>query len=197
MVAAFDIGLNLDSGHLCGYCGEPILILEEAVLLEVVYIAKTYEGVQYYAIEDEHGNYAYEPYFFHHNCWDEEVENSLCEYIEDEPPVLDSRGIAECDGCTSDIFPWETSGVLHLGDFQRSDKNPDGTYRIKFIPYETQKSRPLCIACLALINEDILEMWEGGITHQNACPHGIQSRCWRHNGCEDPGQDGCRLFYGG
>ncbi len=193
MVAAFDLRPNLDSGHCCAHCGEPILLLDEAVLLEVAFVAKT-DCVEYFTVEDENGNYAYEPYFFHHRCWEEDVENVLCEYVEEETPVLDGRGVAECEGCTSDILPWETSGVLHLGEFQRSERDPDGEFRIKFVQYETQKSRPLCIACLALINEDILEMWEGGITHRGACPQGVQIRCWRNGACDDPGQEGCRLF---
>ena len=195
MVAAFDVTPQVDSGHLCGQCGQMITLMEEVVLLEVVYINKT-DQVEFYAAEDDHGNYAYEPYFFHHSCWEDDVENVLCEYMDQEElsPVLDGRGIAECDTCTSDILPWETSGVLQLGEFQLSDKNPDGTHRVKFVQYDSQRNRPICIACLNTINEEILEMWEGGVTHQGACEEGVQSRCWRTGGCDDPGKPGCRFL---
>jgi hypothetical protein len=195
MVAAWDVGaLNLGSGHVCAHCSQELEVLEEALLLQVAYPAKPNGSMEYYIAEDEQGEFFYEPYFFHLSCWEEEVENSLYALRDDEPPVLDERGIVECDGCTSHILPWELSGVLTLGEFQRATRAPDGSAGISFVPFDTVKERPYCISCLTLINEEVLEMWENGITHRGACEEGVHARCWRYACCEEPGKTGCRLF---
>jgi len=192
MAATYDVAVDLDSGHVCACCEEPISMLEEVLCLEVVLPVKL-DVVKYYILEDDTGGYAYEPYFFHVDCWVGEVEEALCTVIEDTSPALDSRGIIECEGCTSDIFAWETCGIVSIGEFTRIPQSQDGTYPPRFVPYEI-KSRPFCVSCLHTINEQILEMWEGGITHRGACEEGISCRCWRYESCNEPGKAHCRMF---
>jgi len=193
MVAAFDVDVSLDSGHVCALCSKEIDILEEVACLEVVYPSIQSGMLEYLVVPDEVGDYAFDPYFFCLNCWEEEMENLLCTARELEPPVEDARGIVECAGCTSDILPWETSGVIHLGDFRRPERDPDGDSKPTFVPYD-MVPKPFCVSCLAVTNGDILEMWEGGITHMGACEDGVHARCWRYECCEEPGKIGCRLF---
>lgn len=194
MDASFDIITQVETKQICAYCSKSIDMLEETVLLQVVLPAKRDGKMEYYILEnDEGGDYAYAPYFFHIDCWVDEVERELHDLLKDDPPVmLCGNSIVTCDGCTSDILPWETSGLLTFGDFQRSQRTPEGVHHAVFVPYEAASTRPLCIACLALINSEVLELWEDGITHRGACEDGIKSRCWRYEVCEDP-QEGCRL----
>lgn len=193
MVAAHDVAVDLDSGHVCALCDERINMLDEALCLEVVLPAKPAD-VEYYILEDNEGNYAYEPYFFHLTCWVEEVEGQLNDSIEDDAPVLDSSGIVECEGCTSDILAWETCGTVTVGEFKYLEQSQDGAYEPRFVPYPGIKSRPFCVACLSRINTEILEMWPEGVTHLGACEDGVACRCWRYGSCNDPGQPHCRLF---
>lgn len=192
MVAA-PIVMNLETGYDCAYCGKGIRILEEVMCIEVTLPAKV-QDVEYYVLEDEEGEYAYDPYFFHLNCWEEGLENDLNDRIEDREPIMCEGGIVECDGCTSDILPWEATGKLSVGEFRKPERSQDNDFAPRFIEYENVKPRAFCVSCLHTINSEILEMWEQDITHRGACEEGVHCRCWRYESCDDPGQPGCRLF---
>jgi hypothetical protein len=176
-----------ESEHACAYCEEDIHSVEELRLVQVVYSNKTPTGLEFYAIENDEGEYQYQPWFFHFTCW-EDVQERLVEIIEDQEPVFDplEQKAVECDGCTADIRPWETTGLISFGEIHRSQLMPNGENTFHF---DTCNSKPhvLCISCLWHINNEVLEMWEE-LSHNGECAEGIASRCWRDGGC----RSGCR-----
>lgn len=196
MVAAPDVAVDLDSGHVCALCNEQIDMMDEVLCLEVVLPSSQNLVAQYFILENDQGEYAYEPYFFHAHCWKDDVEEQLNEAVDDQEPIMDPNGVVECDGCTSDILEWETCGILTPGDFRYLEQSQDDEYSPRFVPYPNTRSTALCISCLARINEEMLEMWENGITHAGACDEGVHLRCWRYQSCDSPGKYGCRLFDG-
>lgn len=172
-----------ESEHACPYCGEDIHSVEELRLVQVVYANQLLTGkVEFYALEDEQGNYEHKPYFFHFVCW-ENVQERLEGIIEDNEPVFgnDDRKIRECDGCTASIYAWETTGLISFGELHRSQRKPNGENTFHF---DECNSTPhvLCISCLWHINHEVLEMWEE-LNHNKECVQGTHSRCWRSGEC--------------
>ncbi len=175
------------SDHICGYCGKDIHTVEEIKLLQVVYATGHQHAVNFLAVSDERGEFQYTPYFFHFMCW-EEITESLEEFLDEREPVFDAagQGTCECTGCTADIRSWETMGLVSFGELRRSNLMPNGESTFYFDECNT-KPHTLCISCLKLINDEILEMWKG-LNHNGECAQGTQARCWRDGRC----RFGCR-----
>lgn len=189
LVAAWDVALEPMSGQVCAECGEEFGLLEEVVLLQVAYPV---EKGSWILAEGEGGEYLYEPHFFHTACWADDVDAPMEEVLGDAEPVLDRRGIVECGVCTSDILSWELSGLLTIGEFQRSER---AERSITFVPYQEQMEIGICASCLYSINEEVLELWEDGFTYGGCCPLGLELRCWRDGRvCNSPGGPECRLY---
>lgn len=177
-----------ESAHECAYCGEDIHSVEELQLLQVVYANRVNGKLEFYAIEDERGEYLYKSKFFHFMCW-EEVQEGLAEITEDqEPPICDEieRRACECDSCTADIRHWETTGMVQFGELRRAKRMPNGDSTLYFDECNTAP-RTFCISCLRTINHEVLEMWPE-ISHAGECAEGTLYRCWRDGGC----RHGCR-----
>ena len=190
LVAVWDVTQLGMSGQVCADCGEEIGILEEALCLQVAYPVTKDQWIE---AEGNEGEYLYTPHFFHVACWADEIDHPLEELLtqEEMEPVLHGDGVVECECCTSDILSWELSGLLELGEFQQSER---GEREIVFVPYEGSRKIAICISCLHTINEDLLELWEEGVTYGGCCSLGLELRCWRTGVCNDPGGPECRLY---
>lgn len=181
--------LLLEIGQLCGECGEDIHVTDDVYLLQIVtpnYIDGTFN---YWVVQSEKGEYAYDPYFFHQSCWadtctewEENAEEPLPKVLSHDQQYV----IGACVLCESHIQLSETSGLLVGGSFTRSPRSPGGESSVEFEPSE--EPMLICISCLHDLNTNGLEMWPYiGLT--NICEAGLKSRCWRTGAC----QNGCQL----
>lgn len=175
-----------ESEHTCGNCNKDINSVDEIRLVQVVYT--TTNPDEFCAIENDKGEYQYQPYFFHFGCW-EDIQEQLEQLLENQEPVFadESKAVFECDGCTSDIYAWESIGLLSFGEIRRASRMPNGESTFIF---DECNSTPnvICIACLWRINHEIIEMW-GELSHNGECSTGMRIRCWRDGDC----RHGCKL----
>lgn len=182
-----------ETGHGCSMCGKPLELGEEIAILTVGFPTAGQIGVTpsgpvegfidiepLESMEEGEDKYLYEPHLFHRECW-KEIESDWEADIADKKPVFDNRQLIECDLCTSCILVGETTGVVRIGRLAISNRRPHGSHSLTLS--ETAEAEHVCVACLAGINEDHLEMWDEGISHDNACEQGVKERCWRR-GCE-------------
>lgn len=167
--------------HNCAYCDERIYVCDEVILVQIVYPNFVVDHIELYDIDNGCGGFEYEPWFFHLDCW-ESVMEELDELTEDAPPMLDPLSIFDCSHCKSGIRPWESSCLVTPGEFHRSPRAPNGVQDIHF---EACLGEPqlLCTACIAMINDELFEMWED-FSHNGECTQGAYRRCWRGNCCE-------------
>lgn len=146
-----------ESEHACAFCGEDIHSVEETRLVQVVYA--TSDPSSFCIIENDEGEFQYKPYFFHFICW-EDVQESLEEIVGDREPVLrdESRAVLECNGCASDIYAWDTVGLISFGEFRRPHRRPNNESTFIF---DECNSTPhiLCLSCLNAVNHEVIEMW--------------------------------------
>ena len=122
------------SRHTCHGCGEDIHGVEELQLVQVVYANQLPNGkVEFYAIENDLGDYQYKPHFFHLSCW-EDVLEQLESVLEDYEPVLgdEHRRVCGCDGCTASIYAWEAMGLISFGELRYSRRKPNGEDTLYF-----------------------------------------------------------------
>jgi hypothetical protein len=178
--------LIFESGHICSDCGEDLEILDEVFLLQVVRLGWDENNTfNHFIVMDEKGDYKYEPHFFHHTCW-EGLRDSLCEIVDDLDPHTDTQPelvVAACQVCCSEIRGWEVAGLITQGELRRSQRSPNGEPTIYFSP--GNNDRPLiCIGCLAVLNESVIEVWEEQVRNGSECSDGRMDRCWRYSTCQ-------------
>ena len=180
--------VNLETDNVCADCSKSICLLEEAVLIQVVYPSSRTGQVELHPVLSETGGYLYEPYLFHQNCWFNVIDQ-LREERRDIPPIPDLQGlsICKCFDCKSDVREGEVSGVAIWGDLRRSPRSPNGMNAIYF--QATKAPHLMCISCMLCINDGVIELWENGISQNDECSDGTHGRCWRDNGCNG----GCKL----
>lgn len=171
-----------DSGITCCYDGEVIEYLDGVI---VVFVIKPYlhQGhlVFHDLMTDDQDDYLYEPVFFHSKNWDE-IEEQFEEYSSNADALLVEGAIAECYYCKSGILPGETTGVATFGEVLRSQRDPDlGAFGNHFENMD-RTPRIVCVSCLAVINEELHELWPDGVSHNESCAEGTRVRCWR-DGC--------------
>lgn len=171
------------SDTICSECGEELELLEEVLLLQVVFPGHDANGVQEAFIVEENNDYRYEPQFFHVNCW-EGLWETFQDHIDGLPAYTDPESparITECCGCGSQINQFEVSGMLTVGEVRRSQRAPNGESSLYFAAH----NRPadlLCISCLHIFNQDLFEMWPD-FNVGNLCGTGLHERCWRSGRC--------------
>ena len=174
--------LAYDSGHLCGRCNDPIMLVDEVYSLQVV-IANIGEngGIEFSLALNEAGDDClYEPIFFEIDCMEASAED-LVDIIEDEEPLADPYGILQCSLCKSDIRQGEILGLAEWGEIRASTKTPNGEASYTFWT-EDKNPKVLCIGCLKRMDDDVHELWDEGVDQQGECEVGTYSRCWRF-GC--------------
>lgn len=172
-----------DSGHACRRCNEKIMLTEEVYLLWVM-AAHMNGEFQVLPVESDEGDFLYPPQFFCFNCWEENCDDLI--NVEDKiQSVHNERGIFECVVCESDILIEEYFGQLLLGEIRCSQKMPNGEATNYFHWLENGRE-PLCIciSCLKLLNDEVIEMWEEGVDQEGECDLGTHMRCWRF-GCDE------------
>jgi hypothetical protein len=170
----------------CASCGEPIHYTDEVFLLSVVRPIISVEGVLYEMMQAEDGDFLYEPRILSLECW-EELEETLREWVADQPPILDPRSVLECSACESGIQQGETLGLVQFGEVHCSQRTPDGVPTSIFESYDNDPKN-VCIACLRLLNSELCNLWDGTVQQGTECKEGTSIRCWR-NGCQ--GQELC------
>lgn len=172
---------TLRTACICAVCGEddPLTFTEEVFHLQVTQLQMfNGEPVFHPVINEETGDFQFDPYFFHFGCW-EDIEENLKEELEDVPPIQDPLSVFKCKICGSGIREWEYAGQLTYGELHASRRSPDGEKTERF--QVGGRSDILCIHCLATANNEELEMWPD-ISQQGECLDCTLARCWRH-GC--------------
>jgi hypothetical protein len=176
-----DMTTDYSSGHICagGDCGAELVLTEDAVRLEVV-IPQQGEGNQvvYQPFVTQQGTYAYEPYHFHEQCWDEYAEAIAQEFEEyDARAVHDDHSFVVCKICYSGIRLHEPMGLVQRGCLQASQRSPNGEGSVSWYNASLEH---VCISCLRLLNDEILDLWgERSISYAGECPACTYERIWR------------------
>jgi hypothetical protein len=135
---------------------------------------------------EDSDDYLYEPLFFHTKNWDE-IEEKFEQEHPNRPTIQAAGGILRCRYCSSDVLPGETTCVVTYGEIHKSQRDPDGEGCDD--KFENMDTNPIvvCTACAMDINDDVHELWDGGVAYGNECKEGTYARCWR-SGC--PGNCG-------
>lgn len=170
------------SGHICGDCGEDLHFVDELFLIQVVYLNRVGETFEMYFVEDEDGEFEYDPYFFHLECWEKNHE-TLGELVDETPAIIHPASIAVCSCCKSDILPWEVTGSIQFGELHRSQKTPNHEATLYFHVYGSNPTF-MCLSCLIELNDQVIELWEDGVDQHGECIDGSHERCWRRGLCQ-------------
>lgn len=167
----------MKTDQICAQCCELTVFTEELVLIQIVQ-PHFLNGrlLLHPVLHDETGDFLYEPYFLHFACW-ENVEEELESDIEDIPPISDDLSPIQCKCCQSGIREWERCGAIQMGELHISKRAPNGTRGEDFV--EAGNPDIICLYCLLVINQGILEFWEDGISQDCECGDCLQARCWR------------------
>jgi hypothetical protein len=171
--------INYDSEKLCPECGKNIMLTEAAVLLQIVMpTANELRQVLYMPFERADGGYAYEPYFFHAECWaanNEALDKLLSEY--DCHAVHDDHSFMTCKLCCSGLRVGEPAALVSHGELRASQRSPDGIHTPTFYTYPNGREL-LCLSCIRSLNEEIMGLWDH-ISYSGECPGCTYDRIWR------------------
>lgn len=175
--------------HICAgdSCGAALYLAEDVILLQVV-LPQQIENQVVYVPFTSNGTYAYEPYFMHEHCWQEYYE-SLHEFLQDldVQVVEDPYSSLLCEACGSSIRFGEPSCLVSFGLLEANKRNPDNK---QSVTYHTNETQLLCLSCIRTFNEEVLELWESGISYYGECAMCTHERVWRTNEvCQHPKDD--------
>ena len=181
--------LMFQSGHICADCAKDILLTDDTVLISVVVPRLEGYRLLYPAFENAQGQFAYEPHFFHHRCW-EALQESLREELDEYDclTVADPYGVCQCGLCHSDIRAGEPAGMKSLGELRSSPRCPNG--KTTFI-FDTCNHLPefWCLSCMRTLNESIITLWDEGIAYAGECSICTHERNWRTGGICNHSED--------
>jgi hypothetical protein len=178
--------ISYNSGKLCPECGKELMLTEAAVLLQIV-VPQLNEARQvfYLPFEGADGGYAYEPYFFHADCWaanNEALDTMLTEY--DCRAVHDDYSFMTCKLCHSGLRLNEPAALVSHGELRASRRSPDGNSAPTFHTHPNGREL-LCLACIRTLNDEIMEMWKH-ISYSGECTSCTYDRIWRTGGVCPP-----------
>lgn len=163
----FPEGYWLKSNIDCEGCGDFIAFQDETILILIVQSQKLKqlneygreeEIVQCYPVQNEDGDFAFEPIFLHFECWEDAYEE-YSELIADElclgePKV---KGVQQCTFCKEQISEWEPYAWIRLGEIT-TDARLTGT-ESSFKEAEGGSPEPVCMSCMDRINDQCIELW--------------------------------------
>ena len=174
--------VNYNSGKHCAECGNELLLTEAAVLIQIV-LPQLNESRQvvYPPFEGADGAFAYEPYFYHAECWaanHEALDNLLSEY--DCRAVHDDYSFMTCQLCHSGLRLNEPVALVSSGEMRASRRSPNGDSSPTFYTHPNGVE-VLCLACIRTLNDELMEMWPH-ISYGGECPQCTYDRIWRTGG---------------
>lgn len=172
----------MKTDQVCAECAEEVVFTEDVVLLQIVQPHIFGSNTLLHEVKDGDGDFAYEPYFLHFQCWESVVEQLETE-IENMPPVEDPDSCIRCRYCKSGIRQWELCGSLSVGELHVAKRAPNGVRGEDFVV--AGEPDVICLYCLLLINEGVLTFWEH-ISQNYECGDCLLARCWRLLGDECP-----------
>lgn len=147
----------LEPDSVCASCGDEIELADEARLLEVVHIHAENGQLRFYIVQDEAGDYKFEPHFFCVACW-KEVMSDLREELKDTPPqYIAAKPVCECPHCGSTIDDWATIATVRVGELHRADQQPEDEAEPIF--HDTKLPEIVCANCLTTITEEVIDLW--------------------------------------
>lgn len=166
---------------VCADCEDEIHYEEECILLQVVTLKE--EGGMVGPQKLLNGeDFAFEPYHFCFDCWEERLEE-LKQETTDLPPIEDELSIVECACCGSSILEGEIVGAWTVGEFLHSRREPLHMRPRPGARFNTiSKFEVLCTYCMQLFNENLICMWED-FPDPYTCGDCVQLRCWRYQAC--------------
>lgn len=152
--------------HKCGACAEEFDPNEYIFLIQIVrpyryYNDQTHQWELHFEkqIDEESGEFENYPYFFHQDCWTENADE-LAESAAGVTPTLEGDPACTCNFCKSHICEGELMGVVHLGEFVLSERQPNGHDAIE-TPLDPVNPTYLCVNCLNEFNINIVpELWD-------------------------------------
>ena len=155
--------------HMCGACAEEFDPNECIFLIQIVRPYRFLNDetrqweIHFEKQLDESGDFENPPYFFHQDCWaenSEELLESMYESVGGEEHVEHVEGeICRCSFCSGYICEGDLMGVVHLGEFVLSERQPNGDDAID-TPLDPKDPTYLCLCCLNELNLNIIpDLW--------------------------------------
>ena len=152
-----DDPLYFETQHMCPCCQEYLVYTDEVYLVEVTEAAQDGGRIATQPMISDEGDYLYEPYIMHFQCW-EEVLEQIREATQDQPPVECVDGILFCKCCGSTIGNFEPYVAAYIGEIRVSQRSPNLTKNDKIERYPD--ADPICLACIVHVFEEHFEDWE-------------------------------------
>lgn len=180
----------------CSSCAEDFGQGDEVVLVKIVRGQQVRDpavpsGLRKEAYDeiDDQGDYRFDPYFMHFECW-ELIAEEHSESIADLPPIWDddTQALTFCCFCRNSIRAWEVFGLVLFGEVDASLRSPNGEHgNIKFRLVDDSEPQEVCLSCLRKISDDTLELWDN-LSDHGECADCTHLRCWRtdYNPCKCP-----------
>lgn len=145
------------TGRECDCCGEGLLYADEVFVLTIAEAAEENGQVFQDFLRDEDGDYRYQPYMMHLECW-EEVLDYIDDATADQPPMEAEDGIMKCSRCTSTIGNFEPFVAATFGEISVSERSPNGLPSATF--EALNNVTPVCLACIVHVIDDHFDEWE-------------------------------------
>ncbi len=171
-----------ETSATCISCGDAFTLDDEVFLATIRFLVVGASVLEQHLVVDDHGDFMYEPLFFHIECW-EAVVDELREAYEDIPPLEHGEAVRTCTFCKSGVLQWEYFARANIGEFHRSQKSPDGNLHHRFISFDKNEGSLMCLSCMAYVRSEVLEIW-GEVTQDGECDDCAHDRCWRDGDCD-------------
>jgi hypothetical protein len=152
-----DPHLWCETQHQCPCCQEMLVYTDEIFLLEVTQAAQDGGQILTEPLLGIDGDYQFEPYMLHFQCW-EEMQEQIQDMVRDQPPMECEDGILYCSCCKSTIGNFEPFVAVTFGEIQVSQRTPNGEPADKMLRLAPMD--PVCLACIVNVFEENFDDWE-------------------------------------
>jgi len=183
-----------EEGHptelVCLHCMERIVTGEDVALFQLVepWLSKEDGEVKYLILRDDNDEPLVEPVFFDFSCY-EELEETIREQLEDEPPNVETHSVLECDYCGDSIRMGERCIAVDIGEVAFSPRTP--TLKGVCSPTTTflAAEGDLWVACLTCARRFLSAAGiedsdlENTLAQGRECKECTATKCWRHGRC--------------
>jgi hypothetical protein len=171
-----------DTGLTCYHDGDVIEYHDSVVYFMVIRPFIVNGQLTFFdVLTEDQDDYLYEPVLFHTKNW-EDLEEEIRNYERRTQPYEDEHAICTCSICKSGIRQGEHTGLVTMGEIQRSPRDPDGRGYTNTFENLDRSPTLLCILCLYNFNVEVCTLWEDGVCEGDECESGRMARCWR-DGC--------------
>lgn len=152
---------RMDSGMCCDFCGEPLYIAEEVVMLFMKEACWDEGKVFTQTLPEQDTHQPMPAYYTHMGCW-EDKETELHETVQDVPPLALKDQVYPCSICGGSIgqcIPFAAVVVVEVHRAKNAKRRDEGPLDLE----EISKHIPVCLLCVARLTSTCLEAWEDGV----------------------------------